>query len=258
MKYLSANPLFVPCLGPILRAAVNEDPSFNTNSRASFASLETGTITPAIATTSSELLSSLPPELGLQVLYYLSSKDIANLRLATRAFRQLPIFLFRTLVLREMPWLWEVWSDEPPYLWATVPHAVLEEQENVRYDVGQECKNSLQVISEEMPELRTKWRDAMFRVLTDVAARPDVVAECHAEATRDLVISLPPEKTNWYQLYTDITRNWDKLKALQNWRRIWGEIGAFVEFAFQEEWRARQLRTPDSSQASTYDEPDLE
>jgi hypothetical protein len=34
-----------------------------------------------------------------------------------------------------MPWLWEAWSDKLPYLWATVPHAVLEEPEKARYDI---------------------------------------------------------------------------------------------------------------------------
>ena len=38
----------------------------------------------------------------------LSSKDIANLRLVSRAFRQLPKLLFMKLLREDMPWLWEV------------------------------------------------------------------------------------------------------------------------------------------------------
>ena len=41
------------------------------------------------------------------VTQYCSSKDIANLRLASRAFRQIPIIQFRRFVIEEMPWLWE-------------------------------------------------------------------------------------------------------------------------------------------------------
>lgn len=48
-------------------------------------------------------------ELRLQILSSLTSKDIANLRLATPCFRQLPISFFHTLINKEMPWLWEAW-----------------------------------------------------------------------------------------------------------------------------------------------------
>lgn len=60
-----------------------------------------------------DLFSKLPAELLSTIIEPLSSKDIANLRLATPAFRQLPISLFRGLLLREMPWLWGM---SPPIL----------------------------------------------------------------------------------------------------------------------------------------------
>ena len=46
------------------------------------------------------------------VVEYLPSKDIANLRLTTRAVRQLPDILFRRLLLEDMPWMWEA-EDMP-------------------------------------------------------------------------------------------------------------------------------------------------
>ena len=42
------------------------------------------------------------------ILEHLGSKDIANLRLATPVFRQLPTILFRRLFLEDMPWLFEM------------------------------------------------------------------------------------------------------------------------------------------------------
>ena len=41
------------------------------------------------------------------ILDHLSSKDIANLRLATRSCRQLPIILFRKRLVQDMPWFFE-------------------------------------------------------------------------------------------------------------------------------------------------------
>ena len=42
------------------------------------------------------------------ILDNLGSKDIANLRLATPVFRQLPTIMFRRLLMEDMPWLFEV------------------------------------------------------------------------------------------------------------------------------------------------------
>jgi len=41
------------------------------------------------------------------LLSHLSSKDIGNLRLAARSFRQLPKQLFLRLIQDELPWFWE-------------------------------------------------------------------------------------------------------------------------------------------------------
>lgn len=49
----------------------------------------------------------LPAELLYEVVNGLSSKDVANMRLVTRAYRQLPIIMFRKFLLEDMPWLWE-------------------------------------------------------------------------------------------------------------------------------------------------------
>jgi hypothetical protein len=42
------------------------------------------------------------------ILDDLSSKDIANLRLVTPAYRQLTVSTFRRLLLQDFPWMWEV------------------------------------------------------------------------------------------------------------------------------------------------------
>ena len=42
------------------------------------------------------------------VLSHLSSKDIGNLRLASRTFQQLPNRLFFRLIRDELPWFWEI------------------------------------------------------------------------------------------------------------------------------------------------------
>ena len=50
----------------------------------------------------------LSAEITTMILNHLGSNDVANLRLATPVFRQLPTILFRRLILEDMPWLFEV------------------------------------------------------------------------------------------------------------------------------------------------------
>jgi hypothetical protein len=57
---------------------------------------------------SADTFSVLPTELKDMVLSHLSSKDIGNLRLASRTFRQLPNRLFFRLIRDELPWFWEI------------------------------------------------------------------------------------------------------------------------------------------------------
>lgn len=57
---------------------------------------------------SSDPFSSLSAKLRLMILELLGMKDVANLRLASSAFRQLPQSYFRHLIPVEMPWVWEV------------------------------------------------------------------------------------------------------------------------------------------------------
>ena len=59
-------------------------------------------------TSPEDLFSEFPVEITSLIMDYLSSKDIANLRLCTRRVRQLPNILFRRLALQEMPWMWEM------------------------------------------------------------------------------------------------------------------------------------------------------
>lgn len=52
----------------------------------------------------------LPAEVNSIIIEFLQQdiKDVARLRLSSRAFNQLPSFFYRTLILKLMPWVWEV------------------------------------------------------------------------------------------------------------------------------------------------------
>ena len=64
----------------------------------------------ATSKSGTDIFFKLPQELIHEIVGHFGSKDIASLRLASRAFTHLPIFLWHRLVVEEMPWLYEAWS----------------------------------------------------------------------------------------------------------------------------------------------------
>lgn len=121
-EYLVANPVVVPGLSHLL-ATWHRDFSYVDNEKVPY-DVDQGVYSwqyiaagdsyafhhdtpPPTEAMVPNCFQKLPSELLYMILDDLSSKDIANLRLVTRACRQLPVILFRERLLEDMPWLWE-------------------------------------------------------------------------------------------------------------------------------------------------------
>ena len=213
-EYLAANPLHMPGLPSILRAAIKNNSQFSPQQGA-FAITEAH----CPLDNPSDGFQTLSPELRLMIVDYLDSSDIASLRLSSHTFRQLPLTLFRRLIRREMPWLFEVWDPTPPLFWTALTEQDIIDGEKKQYATA----NYRNVLHDEMPELWDDW----------VAAEPEVEqsnfwrAEAQEKVSKRFV-SLPKDKTNWYELYHGITKHWKDLKGLQNRKRIWKDVGDIV------------------------------
>jgi hypothetical protein len=120
-EWMAANPFYVPQLRPFVEEAMDMSPSFTPHDGA-FRMLTT-------APTQPDVFARLPSDIRNLVLQYLPAHDIASLRGASRTFHQLPVSLWYRLIREEMPWLWEVWSTDPPYFWATVTEQELQDHE---------------------------------------------------------------------------------------------------------------------------------
>ena len=150
-EFLAANPVFVPALEPILRSAIQVQLSFSPQGGAF--------VVPQLALDASSSVPSLDPFLKLpreitdNIVELLSSQDIANLRLSSRVFRQLRISLWYNLLRKEMPWLWEVWSDEKPSYWASVSITDIITEKYVRPKFEAELQGYRSIIKADMPEI---------------------------------------------------------------------------------------------------------
>ncbi|KAJ5807810.1 hypothetical protein N7474_009079, partial [Penicillium riverlandense] len=210
-EYLVANPLYVPNLVPLLRSAIKEDGNFALSNGAFDIDQETKHHIARSLEGPNDPLFSLSHDLRLSVLEYLGSHDIANLRLASRAFHQLPISLWHRLIREEMPWLWEAWDEsensDALSLWTSI------------------TANEMQVLCKTRKHyfsvLEDESQDTMLdgKIVDEMLSWPPAIPS---------QIKLPRAKTNWYEVYSGITRNWDQLKGLQNRKRIWKDVDEII------------------------------
>lgn len=103
-EYLAANPIDIPGLSQLLKppaSGAGKSTTFGWNEGPGDSQTESNR-------TVQDPFSALSAEITAMILEHLGSKDIANLRLATPVFRQLPTILFRRLFLEDMPWLFEM------------------------------------------------------------------------------------------------------------------------------------------------------
>ncbi|KAJ5601075.1 hypothetical protein N7510_010609 [Penicillium lagena] len=210
-EYLVANPLYVPNLVPLLLAAIKEDGNFNLSYGAFDIDQEREHHEDRSLEHPNDPLFSLSHDLRLLLLEYLGSHDIANLRLASRAFHQLPISLWHRLIREEMPWVWEAWDENENNhslsLWTSI----------TANEMQMLCKLRKHYFS----VLGDGSQDAILdgKIIDEMLSWPPAIPS---------QIKLPRAKTNWYEVYSGITRNWDQLKGLQNRKRIWKDVDGII------------------------------
>jgi hypothetical protein len=214
-EFVVANPLQISALTATFEAA-RRPRGFDANERSPFGVKDTtGT-----NKNNSDIFGKLPNELRDIVLSSLGSKDVANLRSASRTFRHLPITLWRELIEKEMPWIWEAWSDRPyPFISCTT------RSEFEAHD--QAVKGRIQATQGLGDEEKTKQRDLIAR------------DERRFRESR-AVQQLSRLETDWHYLYCRLSREWKSIKGLQNRERIWKTI----------EYIVRRIADPDEDPIS--------
>lgn len=184
------------------------------------------------------------------VLIQLSSRDIANLRLASCSFRRLPYTTWHDLMKKEMPWVWEAWTDRPYLLISCATQAELNAHDRaiqVRFQAAARLPHEQKILEEKL----IAQEDAEFR-----KPRP--------------VQQFDRLHTDWHFLYNQLRREWCNLRGLQNRERIWKATEFLVRrIAHQDEpldtakeehikvypYRDPNLSYRDRSNSRMWDEP---
>ena len=211
-EFVVANPLQIPALAKIIEAAQRPQSDFDASKNSPFGAKET------ICTSSNhDIFWELPSELRDMVVSSLDSKDIANLRLASRAFGHLPITLWHDLLRKEVPWVWEAWSNRPYPFMSCTTRPELEARD-------QAMKERFQAMRRFGQEHKAKEKKLI------------VLEERRFRKPR-AVQQLSRLKTDWHYLYCQLARERKNIKGLQNRERIWKTI----------EYIVRRITDPDEN-----------
>lgn len=210
-ELLAANPLHIPGLSVLLESAKREQGTFD--ARASPFGARSAT-----SKGTEDLFGKLPEEIRDIIVASLGSKDVANLRLASRSFHHLPYTLWHDLMKKEMPWIWEAWSDRPyPLMSCATKRELIEHDESIK-------TRSEALAADDTLESEQR------------AIQEQLVAEDDAEFRKPRAAQqLDRLHTDWYWLYYQLQREWKNIKGLQNRERIWKVI----------EFVSRRIANPD-------------
>ncbi|KAH7375189.1 hypothetical protein B0T11DRAFT_269860 [Plectosphaerella cucumerina] len=175
-----------------------------------------------------DLFSRFNEGIRLCILTHLGPdpKDIANLRLASRAFRQLPRQLFWDLVLQRRPWLWEAWCDLPYSRWTVRGAGALKRMDDAWREREEMLQHSIEVLEQEAEG----DFDNAAAIKALVVQLEQIVAEKREARAEVPVPLLPSDTTDWHTIYKWLARpkpTWPK--GLRNRRRIWVDCGYILE-----------------------------
>lgn len=206
-EYLAANPLYVPRLSAFLMEFDEEKTDKGTGGVESVQGIKYTPVSPQ--SSGVDILASLPQDIRLLLVEYLGPDDITSLRIASKAFTELPNGIWYKLVREEMPWLWEAWNDSEsshmPSPWTTVTANEVKVLYNGR-------KHYSKILGSEYTPAQ--------EIVDLLLPLPTVVPN---------QVKLSREKTDWHRLYTQIKHNWPELKGLRNRKRIWEDVADIIQ-----------------------------
>lgn len=205
-EYLAANPIDVPGLTTIINDCKGK------HAEVVFAQTDHDT--------SSDPFALLSPELRLMILDLLPRQDVANLRLASSTFKQLPQSYFRKLVLHEMPWIWEVsplqaqTNDLDWYrLWLALSAAdggALKDEEE-RSGLQQIRRDAYQRVQDELEQRGIEWGNEEYhRTFKEKA--PNFDEQADGEIREAYASGRWPGKKS------------TEINGLRNCRRVWNDV----------------------------------
>ncbi|CAG9993127.1 unnamed protein product [Clonostachys byssicola] len=219
-EFLAANPCFIPTLESYLDTAMARGLAITDLHEVAvpigdFDSTSVG----------KDCFSKLPFEIRLEILAHMEPGDLANLRLASKAFRTLPQYLFRNLLQKNFPWVYEAWCTHPYSFWATREARDVRKIDDDWQKERELLETRIQILKEEaLPDSNNEDAIAGIR---EILKQKEVEYEniFQSQPATNLSVS----RTDWFRLFCDISKNRRRINGLRNRERIWKDCNEMLD-----------------------------
>ena len=170
-------------------------------------------------------LLQLPRELIDAILDFLSPKDVAGLRLAG-GLTYLPFSHWRNVFREDMPWLWEMWDEVKPSIWATLSYGAMIAEKEKREEFSKRLEEDHElyktVIHKDMPEIWETYKQDHPWLQIDSSKMKDLdLGNLPTFPTYETRIAERHNVLNWCRAFYEISTWEDEVPGLRNRRRIW-------------------------------------
>ena len=230
--WLAANPVVVPGLPARFEAALRCD----TDKKS------VNTMRPGYSSDKDPLVK-LPRELVDAILGFLIPKDVASLRLAG-GLTYLPLSHWRNVFREEMPWIWEMWDDVEPSIWATLSYGAMRAEIEKRKVLSKRLEEDHElyktIILEDMPEVWEAYKNDHPWLQMDSSKFKELdLSNLPTFPTYETISAMRHDEINWCRAFYEISTWEDEVKGLRNRKRIWEAVEEIIRriIAYREEGR---------------------
>jgi len=168
-----------------------------------------------------DIFSVLPTEIWYQIFTHLSAVEVAYLQRASRSFHKLPQSYIRHHLLRERPYLWELWCQQPYSRWTGTTATALKAFQKQCDVENEEIELVLEVLSEDgYIEARDTYKQYWDE--NRLERRP-------LEAKS--VVMVGEDEIDYARLAIELEERLEKgqLKGLRNRARIWKDCETILD-----------------------------
>lgn len=207
-EWLAANPCFIPALSSATERVASAANSLSVDS-----------------ISGSDELGKLSQQARLNILRELDPNTTENWDQSLQSFGEVNDSYFHEIILNDMPWLWEAWSDAPYSSWATQTEQELRAKWD-KPDKQDQAQRELLILrlegKEDLSIYERVWLDQLLHDEVEFNAS-------HIIARQIALPALVGRKVNWRALYGELRKLEVMDNGLRNRKRIWEDCNYILD-----------------------------
>ncbi|CEJ91441.1 hypothetical protein VHEMI07151 [[Torrubiella] hemipterigena] len=210
-EWLAANPCFIPGLSSATERASSDSNDLE------FAPLD--------SVNETDEFGKLSQEMRVEILRALDPNDTQSWHRSLQSFGKIHESYFREVILVDMPWLWEAWTDASYSSWATQSERELRSKWD-RPETQDQAQRELLILRLEgksnLSIYEQVWLEQLLHDETEFNARQNIARQIKLPALVNM-------KVNWREIYIELRKIESVDNGLRNRKRVWDDCNYILD-----------------------------